>query len=96
VTKAGCQHQSIVTGGDPENMTLKAFTWANTMIGNVMNTATGIYHAMSRKHQSHYLAEFSYQFNRRFESAVMLPRLDYVAARTPPMPRRLLKLTGSF
>ncbi|HEY0315487.1 MAG TPA: IS1595 family transposase, partial [Sphingomonas sp.] len=39
-----------------------------------------------------YLAEFEYRFNRRFDLAAMMPRLGYVAARTPPMPYRLLKL----
>ncbi len=96
VTKAGCQHQSIVTGGGPESMKLEAFTWVNTMIGNVKNAATGTYHAVSRKHLSRYLAEFNYRFNRRYDLVAMLPRLGYVAARTPPMPGRLLKLAGAF
>jgi hypothetical protein len=39
-----------------------------------------------------YLAEFEYRFNRRYDLAAMMPRLGYVAVRTPPMPYRLLKL----
>jgi hypothetical protein len=39
-----------------------------------------------------YLAEFEYRFNRRYDLAAMIPRFGYVAARTPPMPYRLLKL----
>ena len=96
VTKTGCKHQPIVTGGGPESVTLEAFTWVNTMIGNVKNAATGTYHAVSKKHLPRYLAEFSYRFNRRFDLGAMLPRLGYVAARTPPMPRRLLVLAGAF
>ncbi len=97
VAKTGCHHQSIVTGGGgPESMTLEAFTWVNTMIGNVKNAATGTYHAVSGKHLPRYLAEFNYRFNRRYDLAVMLPRLGYVAARTPPMPGRLLKLAKAF
>lgn len=96
VTKTGCKHQSIVTGGGHESMTLEAFTWVNTMIGNVKNAATGTYHAVSGKHLPRYLAEFNYRFNRRYDLAAMLPRLGYVAARTPPMPGRLLKLAGAF
>ena len=38
------------------------------------------------------LAEFEYRFNRRFDLAAMIPRLGYVAARTPPMPYRLVKI----
>jgi hypothetical protein len=95
VTKSGCKHHPIVTGGGPESMTLEAFARVNTMIGNVKNAATGTYHAVSRKHLPRYLAEFSYRFNRRFDLA-MLPRLGYIAASTPPMPGRLLKLAGAF
>ena len=36
-----------------------------------------------------YLAEFEYRFNRRYDLAAMMPRLGYVAVRTPPMPYRL-------
>ncbi len=77
-------------------MTLEAFTWVNTMIGNVKNAATGTYHAVSRKHLPRYLAEFNDRFNRRYDLAAMLPRLGYVEARTPPMSGRLLKLAGTF
>ena len=31
-------------------------------------------------------------FNRRFDLPDIIPRLVYVALRTPPMPERLLKL----
>ena len=33
-----------------------------------------------------------YRFNRRFDLPDIIPRLAYVALRTPPMPERLLKL----
>jgi len=92
VIGAGCQHTSIVTGGGSECVTLEAFTWVNTMIGNVKNTLVGTYHSIDHKHLSRYLAKFCYRFNRRFELKDMLPRLGYVAARTPPMPMRLLKM----
>jgi hypothetical protein len=39
-----------------------------------------------------YLAEFEDRFNRRYDLAAMMPRLGYVAVRTPPMPYRLLGL----
>jgi translation initiation factor 2 gamma subunit (eIF-2gamma) len=49
------------------------------MIGHVNNAATRTYHAVSGKHLPGYQAEFNYQFNRRYDLAVMLPRLGYVA-----------------
>jgi hypothetical protein len=90
VSNAGCQHIGIVTDGDPEGVSLEAFTGVNTMISNVKRSINGAYHAINHKHFPRYLAEFCYRFNRRFVLEAMLPRLCYVAARTPPMPMRLL------
>jgi len=97
VTAAKCKHHSIVTGGGPKSVTKKEFVWINTMIGNVKNSITGTYHAVggNHKHLPRYLAEFCYRFNRRFDLREILPRLGYVAARTPPMPYRLLTLAES-
>jgi hypothetical protein len=44
------------------------------------------------KHAPRALAEFEYRFNRRYDLATIIPRLGWVATRTPPMPYRLLKL----
>lgn len=92
VEEAGCEHQVIVTGGGPASVKLEAFTWINTLIGNVKNSIHGTYHAVNEKHLPRYLAEFCYRFNRRFKLEDMIPRLGYAAVRTPPMPARLLKL----
>ncbi len=92
------EHRSIVTGGGLKSVTKEEFTWVNTMIGNVKNAITGTYHSVGGKHKHlpRYLAEFCYRFNRRFNLANLLPRLAYVAARTPPMPYRLLKLAEAY
>ena len=92
VEEAGCQHEVIVTGGGPKSVTLEAFTWVNTMIGNVKNSLYGSYHAISDAHLPRYLAEFCYRFNRRFKLEDMIARLGYAAVRTPPMPQRLLSM----
>lgn len=98
VTVVAGEHRSIVTGGGPKSVTKEEFTWVNTMIGNVKNAITGTYHSVggNHKHLPRYLAEFCYRFNRRFNLANLLPRLAYVAARTPPMPYRLLKLAEAY
>ena len=67
VEESGCEHEAIVTGAGPDSVTLEAFTWVNTMIGNVMNSMHGSYHAIRERHLPRYLAEFSYRFNRRFK-----------------------------
>jgi len=85
-----------VTGGGPASVTLESFTWVNTAIGNVKRSINGAYHAINAKHVPRYLAEFCYRFNRRFKLEDMLPRFGYIAARTPPMPMRLLTLAEDY
>lgn len=96
VKEAQCSHKSIVTGSGYRSVQKTEFTWINTMIGNVKNAIVGTYHSVSVKHLPRYFAEFCYRFNRRFELKEMLPRFMLIAARTPPMPNRLLKLAESY
>jgi len=44
---------------------------------------------VNKKHAPRRLAEFEYRFNRRYDLPAMIPRLCWVALRTPPMPYRL-------
>ena len=92
VAGAGCQHEPVITGSGPASVSEPRLTWVNTMIGNVKKSIHGTYHAIGHKHLPRYLAEFCYRFTRRFDLEAMLPRLGYIAVRTPPMPERLLKL----
>jgi transposase-like protein len=96
VVEAGCEHEGIVTGSGPASVTLEAFTWINTMIGNVKNAMHGSYHAINHKHLPRYLAEFCYRFNRRFKLEDMIPRLGYAAVRTPPIPQRHLSMPEAW
>ena len=92
VTDAGCIHEPHVVGGGKQAVEHPAFKWVNTILGNVKNSLRGTYHSFRQKHIPRYLAEFQYRFNRRFDLPSMIPRLAYVALRTPPMPLRLLTL----
>ena len=96
VTEAKCEHIPIVTGGGPKSVEKEEFYWVNTMIGNVKNAITGTYHAIDPRHLPRYLAEFCYRFNRRFDLENLFPRFVSIAARTPPMPNRLLSLAESY
>jgi hypothetical protein len=96
VKEAGCEHNPIITGGGAQSVEKKAFYWVNTMIVDVKNSITGAYHAIDPAHLPRYLAAFCYRFNRRFDLRNMLPRFVYIAARTPPMPNRLLSLAESY
>ena len=95
VLEAGCTHQPIVTGSGRGAALTPAFKWVNTALGNIKTAITGTYRAVRDKHVPCYLAEFEYRFNRRYDLAAMMPRLGYVAVRTPPMPYRLLKLADN-
>jgi transposase-like protein len=92
VINAGCVHQPIIAGAGRRAALNPAFKWVNTTLGNIKSAITGTYRAIRDKHVPRYLAEFEYRFNRRYDLAAMMPRLGYVAVRTPPMPYRLLKL----
>lgn len=92
VVDAKCTHEPYKVGGGKQAVEHPAFKWVNTILGNVKNSLKGTYHAISKKHIPRYLAEFQYRFDRRIDLGSMIPRLAYVAVRTPPMPTRLLTL----
>jgi hypothetical protein len=91
LAEEGYQHDRIICGGGRASVEEPKFYWVNTILGNLKSTFRGIYHAVRPKHMQRYLAEFQYRFNRRFDLSNLIPRLAYVALRTPPMPERLLK-----
>jgi hypothetical protein len=58
------------------------------MIGKANNSLNGAYHTVSARHIYRYLAEINY----RFKLDDMMPRLGYVAIRTPPLLMRQLAI----
>ena len=46
----------------------------------------GTDHACAARYAGRYLAEFADRFNRRYQLVDLVPRLAYVAVRTPPLP----------
>lgn len=90
--ETGLCHKAILTGGGPESVKIPDFRWINTILGNVKRFFHGIYHSLSKKHFSKYLAEFCYRFNRRFYLAEMIPRFMSAAVMTPPRTQRFLRL----
>ncbi len=96
VTNAECLHQPIIVGSGRQAAQHPAFKWVNTVLGNVKSALRSTFHAVREKHVPRYLAEFEYRFNRRFDLPSMIERLVYVAARTPPMPYRVLTLAETY
>ena len=92
---------AVMAGMDPHigGRLGRTTVWPAYLINLARNTirlansaARGTYHAIRPKYAQRYLSEFEYRFNRRFDLPDIIPRLVYVALRTPPMPERLLKL----
>ncbi len=92
VAHAGCLHDKIVCGGGRAAVEEPEFYWVNTILGNLKSALRSTYHAVRPRYAQRYLAEFQYRFNRRYDLCALIPRLAYVALRTPPMPEKLLKL----
>ncbi len=93
VAEAGCTHEAIVSGGGRAAVEKDEFYWVNTVLGNLKTALRSSCHSFDAKYAQRCLAEFEYRFNRRcrYRLADMVPRLAFVALRTPPMPERLLK-----
>lgn len=96
VVDAGCTHEPIVTGSGRKAARHPAFKAVNTVLGNIKTAIVSTFRAGARKHAPRRLAEFAWRFNRRYDLPAMIPRLGWIAARTPPMPYRLLKLADDY
>jgi transposase-like protein len=93
---AGCTHEVVISGPGRKSAQNPLFKWANTALGNIKSALDGTFRKVSEKHAPRSLAEFEYRFNRRYDLAAMMPRLGWAAARTTPMPYRLLKLAEDY
>ena len=92
VVDAGCVHDKIVCGGGRASVEEPEFYWVNTVLGNLKSALRSTYHSLKPKYAQRYLAEFEYRFNRRFNLCGLIPRLESVCLRTPPMPQKLLQI----
>ena len=92
IKEAGFEHTAIVVGNSKDPKKTAPFNWVNIILGNLKTALAGTYHKLSGAHLPRHLAIFQYRFNRRFVLGDMIKRLTFVSLRTPPMPRRLLKL----
>jgi hypothetical protein len=90
VAGAGCRHVPMVTGSGRQAARWAPFKWVNTTLGNIKAAITGTYRQLSPAHAPRYLASFAWRFNRRFQLDSMILRLVHSAARSQPLPYRLL------
>ena len=90
VTRAGCEHEPMVTGSGRQAARHAPFKWVNTTLGNIKTALAGTYHHISPKHAQRYLTSFAYRFNRRFQLDSIVERLAWAAAHTLPQPYRVV------
>jgi hypothetical protein len=90
VSKAGCDHFPMVTGSGRQAARWAPFKWVNTMLGNIKAAIIGTYRQLGPAHAGRYLASFAWRFNRPFQQGSMLVRFVHSAARTQPLPYRVL------
>ena len=69
---------------------MASFKWVNTTFGNIKSAITGTYRKLGPDHAGRYLASFAWRYNRRYQLETMIPRFVHSAARTEPLPYRLL------
>ena len=69
---------------------MASFKWVNTTLGNIKSAITGTYRKRGPDHAGRYLASFAWRYNQRYQLQTMIPRFVHSAARTEPMPYRLL------
>ena len=85
-----CSHQAIRTGSGRQAARRAPFKWVNTTLGNIKSAITGTYRQLGPDHAGRYLASFAWRYNRRYQLETMIPRFVHSAARTEPLPYRLL------
>ena len=88
VADASCIHLPTVVG-DLKPRDLPEFKWVNTVLGNLKTTLAGAFHALKYcTSGEHYLAAFSYRFNRRFDLRRLVASLIVDVVRTRPITER--------
>ena len=88
--EAACSHQAIRTGSRRQAARMASFKSVNTTLGNIKSAITGTYRKLGPDHAGRYLARFAWRYNPRYQLQTMIPRFVHSAARTQPMPYRLL------
>ena len=88
--EGACSHQAIRTGSGRKAARMAPFKWVNTTLGNIKSAITGTYRKIGPDHAERYLASFAWRYNRRYQLQTMIPRFVHSAARTEPMPCRIL------
>ena len=83
-------YRAIRTSSGRQAARMAPFKWVNTTLGNIKSAITGTYRKLGPDHAQRYLASFAWRYNRRYQLNTMIPRFVHSAARTQPIPYRVL------
>ena len=83
-------HRPVLTGTGPKAVGAPSFKWVNKTLGNIKSAITGTYRKIGPVDAERYLASFAWRYNRRYQLQTMIPRFVHSAARTDPIPYRIL------
>ena len=75
-TPAASHQRSSWTGSGAARLATRPSSGSTPPSATSRAAIAGTYRAISNKHVPRYLAEFEYRFNRRYDLAAMMPRLD--------------------
>jgi hypothetical protein len=94
---AGHAHTVLEAGGGRAACEVHGARWVNVVLANVKRAISGSYHAIRQaKYARRYLAEATYQFNRRFRLRELLPRLARAMMLCAPCAEPSLRLATNF
>jgi transposase-like protein len=82
--KAGIRHDRCVRG-DPAR-SAKLLPWSHVLFSNLKSWLRGTFHGVSKKHMPHYLDEFSYRLNQRWDELALFGSILARALVSPPLP----------
>ena len=88
--EAACSHQAIRTGVGPTGGPQGIVQMGEHDARQHQERDHGTYRQLGPDHAGRYLASFAWRYNRRYQLETMIPRFVHSAARTEPMPYRLL------
>lgn len=95
VKSADCSHEPIIhnKGTAKENVQHARFKAINTLLGNLKMWMNTTFRGFKTGHYApHYLAEFQYRFNRRFDLAKLMPSLLASCAFQPPATEAAMRM----
>ena len=83
-------HRAVLTGSGPKAVRMPSFNRVGTTLGGIESAIAGTCRKIGPSHADRCLAGFARRCNRRYRLKTMIPQPVHSAARTDPIPCRVL------